>query len=997
MLSIKSISSGLFIASVFVILVLWFLLRSYQYLLAEQLDFSKDMAFQYIKLIEEHSTGECSTTPWLTLEPQELSLETKQAELARSLVNEYTERLFGSKHNSYQLENSSTSPRVVRGYVVLLLQISAMALSFFATKANWRPAYSDWNQLFEDCFPVWSSIPVFLYLWRRCFARQRNSTFNERLWYLSGTGIMLFFGLRAALAVFQSGPVRGFLQIIQVIISYEATSIVFTSVFGGTLSMLGGGTPRKLAQLRNKPRLAVLFAIQLPLWFLCEDVLPGTVTATLCLLLLSGDEPEYLAKYFIDNLQYQESSFCQACSDVVIPVLRDSKDIESTPHHTTSKSLFEAVKRGCRICSAVWELRTRTPKDVWGTLMFWKPVTTFRNSGAFFYICFAENQEYQCRFELYKTEGKFPLLDTFSTNISIAKQFKGTPLLDYFQHKGLSNHTGSVESLQQASKWLLSCTQEHGCSAPSDPTNFLPTRLLYLGRLPKKRQLVLEDYQPPALQIHTKNEFSGRKISYTTLSHCWGGQDYVKLLSSNLCDFRSQISYSSLPTTFRHAIFITQLLGFEYIWIDSLCIIQDSRVDWSSEAEKMGSVYRHSQCNIAAADAANSEIGCLYPRKMRTIKPEVVRFENDLRSEIRVLINSTDLYGDHVLYTRAWVLQEGMLAPRTLDCGKGQLFWRCGYLTASELFPRGVPPDTYCADHPASVLRDSYIPENYELITNIRIIETFLYEESVMGLHSGAPNQRSVGDLLPKSFNAWANLVEKFTKMKLTQANDRMVALTGVTNVFRPFLNEHFAGLWRTFLPFELLWHVEEKTCRADPHRAPTWSWQSLDCKISYSKCRFDRSQGEVYTELLEIHPKFTLDEGKDTIALRLQGPLLNITWTGWLGPEIKTHSAYKIKSVVGQVNTVGILGIPLSYQPFGEIYFDVLAGPEPPKELSCLPILHIESPEDATFSGPRDRGLVLERKAGYTYHRLGYFEGFDDVGFTEIIANTNSQEVVLV
>jgi Heterokaryon incompatibility protein (HET) len=182
-------------------------------------------------------------------------------------------------------------------------------------------------------------------------------------------------------------------------------------------------------------------------------------------------------------------------------------------------------------------------------------------------------------------------LISFLADIRAAQKFLGEPLLDYLAHTKLSEHTGSVECLQMACKWLRDCTRDHKCSVPRDATGFLPTRLLYLGPRSKQRQHHPEGCDSSMLQIHTQADFLGFNNSYTTLSHCWGGQGFVKLLSSNINDLRRQILLSSLPATFRDAILITQSLGFQYIWINSLCIIQDSIEDWTIEAGKMGEVY----------------------------------------------------------------------------------------------------------------------------------------------------------------------------------------------------------------------------------------------------------------------------------------------------------------------------------------------------------------------------------------------------------------------
>ena len=102
-----------------------------------------------------------------------------------------------------------------------------------------------------------------------------------------------------------------------------------------------------------------------------------------------------------------------------------------------------------------------------------------------------------------------------------------------------------------------------------------------------------------------------------TLSHCWGtskSRDY-NLSSNNWKQYTDAISVSALPKTFLDAIAFTRVLGIRYLWIDSLCIIQDSQEDWVTESALMPSVYGNSFCNIAASGAFNSAEGCFLSRR----------------------------------------------------------------------------------------------------------------------------------------------------------------------------------------------------------------------------------------------------------------------------------------------------------------------------------------------------------------------------------------------
>jgi hypothetical protein len=83
----------------------------------------------------------------------------------------------------------------------------------------------------------------------------------------------------------------------------------------------------------------------------------------------------------------------------------------------------------------------------------------------------------------------------------------------------------------------------------------------------------------------------------------------LKLTNVTLHDFTKGLLLSSIPKTFRDAIEIARFCEFEYIWINSLCIIQDSKEDWEIESAVMGQVYKNSFCNISASSAINSTKG----------------------------------------------------------------------------------------------------------------------------------------------------------------------------------------------------------------------------------------------------------------------------------------------------------------------------------------------------------------------------------------------------
>jgi hypothetical protein len=70
------------------------------------------------------------------------------------------------------------------------------------------------------------------------------------------------------------------------------------------------------------------------------------------------------------------------------------------------------------------------------------------------------------------------------------------------------------------------------------------------------------------------------------------------------------INFFNLPATFQDAVRVATAIGFQYLWIDSLCIIQDVHEDWQRESAKMAAIFRAGTITLSATSAANSRQGC---------------------------------------------------------------------------------------------------------------------------------------------------------------------------------------------------------------------------------------------------------------------------------------------------------------------------------------------------------------------------------------------------
>ena len=182
-------------------------------------------------------------------------------------------------------------------------------------------------------------------------------------------------------------------------------------------------------------------------------------------------------------------------------------------------------------------------------------------------------------------------------------------------------------------------------------------------------------------------------LPYTTLSHCWGQLAIKKLEKDTLKDMVKKIAISELPKTFQDAVVVTRELGIRYLWVDSLCIIQDSAEDWATESSNMRLIYKNCILNIAATAAQDSSIGCFFDRNTNIVRPCRIEITE---TGIYDFLSSNAWFDDVIsapLNQRAWVVQEQLLAPRVLHFGKTQLFWECNEtvsFSVSILFPLSV-------------------------------------------------------------------------------------------------------------------------------------------------------------------------------------------------------------------------------------------------------------------------------------------------------------------
>ncbi|RSL58562.1 hypothetical protein CEP53_006107 [Fusarium sp. AF-6] len=227
---------------------------------------------------------------------------------------------------------------------------------------------------------------------------------------------------------------------------------------------------------------------------------------------------------------------------------------------------------------------------------------------------------------------------------------------------------GSPVNLSIAKGWLDDCRDNHAQCRPVE-TSRLPTRVLDVG---------ISEGLDSCRLVETGN----KEGNYVALSHCWGAKIKERLTTETLSNFLRCIQIAQLPANFRDAIHVTRQLGMRYLWIDALCILQDSKEDWASESERMGSIYQDSTLTIFAMTSKGSEEGFLKTVNPRYPNPTALKVSLATNDQTSVLVagrefkeeNLVWLRYDSALSTRGWAFQEVILSRRSLFFGARQLY-----------------------------------------------------------------------------------------------------------------------------------------------------------------------------------------------------------------------------------------------------------------------------------------------------------------------------------
>jgi hypothetical protein len=288
--------------------------------------------------------------------------------------------------------------------------------------------------------------------------------------------------------------------------------------------------------------------------------------------------------------------------------------------------------------------------------------------------------------------------------------------------------------------------------------------------------------------------YAGEIGVYIALSHRLGNSSTLTTTEATKESHKLGIPLLSMPKTFRDVILIARTLGVAYIWIDSLCIIQDSERDWECESAEMGAIYRRAILTVVASGAENSNQGCFIPRQIRSTEALEVDLVHSAGKHTQIYLQLSYLYdrGKEPLDHRRWVLQEQQLSTRKIEYRREEMAWAS---VEAEWSERRHLDFTTESDQEE---RQQW----YRTISNI----------------SRNPTIDSLWH------NTWTELLGNYCTRQLTKPSDKLPALSAVAKALQPGIGgRYLAGLWESHILADLLWkRGVTDCCQVEEWRAPT-------------------------------------------------------------------------------------------------------------------------------------------------------------------------------
>jgi hypothetical protein len=377
-------------------------------------------------------------------------------------------------------------------------------------------------------------------------------------------------------------------------------------------------------------------------------------------------------------------------------------------------------------------------------------------------------------------------------------------------------------------EWVANCGSEHQkcrqhptetSKCENERRTNIPTRLIDVGSI--------KDCPPRSRLVNT----NGIPKRYVALSHRWAQTRTLETTADNIASLRIELPEKNISPTFRDAIEVTRQLGFRYLWLDSLCIIQGDAEDWKRESHIMGSIFAGASVTIAAVDSVDEDgidrgmllrrldplevtislpfdreplaalskkvfgvVDKVYIWKCKWLAtkestPDSIYEQNTITLRPRITSLGWNMKRSR-WYNRGWVLQERLLARRIIYFNKKKIYWSCFTTTHDE---EGGDPE-------------------------------YAIRSSIYSTPRVTSSQR------------WQDIVDEYVRCHLTFNTDRLVAIEEISQIMKTYSSlQVYAGIPDDKTATPLLWYTKLKPLQKfNDFHAPSWTWASLNGIISF-------------------------------------------------------------------------------------------------------------------------------------------------------------------
>ncbi|UZP36445.1 hypothetical protein NXS19_004261 [Fusarium pseudograminearum] len=490
-------------------------------------------------------------------------------------------------------------------------------------------------------------------------------------------------------------------------------------------------------------------------------------------LILSNERPKKRAR------RSDNDSQCGACTRLFAQSSLPKLNSKAGLAHQTRDACEASIRNGCDLCSLILKQAFDGFGSRWGSH---EPIV-FRNF----------SPVRGSRAPIYTLRGTIENGDGCITLYPFAKH--DDPLGTLVSRRPILRDVQSPRVINAAKKRLYECrsldkpTEGHEeCRYSRDTV--LPTRVLQVG--------VNEGVACP-IQLHINDR--DRCGSYLALSYCWGATDptakknLVQLVKANQKKLKEEIRMEDLEQTIQDAVYITRQLGFNYLWVDRFCILQDDDEDKKREFSRMAITYKNAVVTLVAGTAKAASEGFLNIDPSRT-KPFLPS---------RKFSISTDDGGKGVVY----IPDKPYQPVHPIDTRDHQLLWQCKQTDLQ------------------SVTGDD---DGLEYQQGLESLPWAAFEDTA-GPSFGAHDADKL--------YLWKTILRQYTERDLTDSGDRLPAITGIIaelqNVWK---DTAIYGHWVEWFVQLLAWQKPEddRTKERYLSRAPSWSWASINGRIHYDE-----------------------------------------------------------------------------------------------------------------------------------------------------------------